>query len=99
MEVEEVASKAFRAPAGFFLASADCARIAGSQVPSGVVDGSHLVSRQTSRSFIVRTPERASEPGPLVPRQPVRQQDPERGPPPRDCTMCLPRSEERRLGK
>ena len=28
--------------------------------------------------------------GPLVPRQPVRQQDPERGPPPRDCTMCLP---------
>ena len=43
------------------------------KVPSGVVDGSHLVSHETARSFIVRTPERASEPGPQVPRQPARQ--------------------------
>ena len=36
-----------------------------------MVDGSHFASHGTSRSLFVRTIERASEPGPLVRRQPV----------------------------
>src|ERR1035441_5888988 len=50
-------------------------------VPSSVVTGSHFASHGTARSFVVRTIELISERGPLVGRQTVRQQDPERAVP------------------